>query len=183
MLYNDITNVERTNYRVKPQTPIGIMMADISIYYLYPSTLYVSASPVIINTVLGSCVAVCFYDPVLKIGGMNHFMLPVWSGSGLASPKFGNIAIEKLLEKMQSSGSLKYNLKAKIFGGSDILSTYRSLFNIGERNIELAREMLLEFNVPIISSSVGGKLGRKIKFNTHTGEVSLSYISNNNPKS
>ena len=69
-------------------------------HFLYPSTLFASREPFIVNTILGSCVAVCIYDTVLKFGGINHYMLPFWNGQGLASPKFGNIAIHKLLEKI-----------------------------------------------------------------------------------
>ncbi|HEX2974864.1 MAG TPA: chemotaxis protein CheD, partial [Bacteroidales bacterium] len=57
-------------------------------HFLYPSTLFVSREPVIVNTILGSCVAVCLYDTLLKYGGINHYMLPLWNGQGLASPKF-----------------------------------------------------------------------------------------------
>ena len=152
------------------------MIGQNSMHYLYPATLHVSASPIHIHTILGSCVAVCLYDNIHKIGGMNHFMLPLWNGQGLASPKYGNIAINKLVDKMVSLGCLKNSLKAKVFGGSDVLGTNTNYFNIGGRNIELAFSMLKDLNIPIISSDVGGKQGRKIKFYTFTSEVSLKYI-------
>jgi len=81
-------------------------MADVQYtdHFLLPSALYVSKEPCLINTVLGSCVAVCFWDPVLRIGGMNHFMMPLWNGQGLASPRFGNIAVPRLLEAMLQYG-------------------------------------------------------------------------------
>ncbi|MFC2138137.1 chemotaxis protein CheD [Bacteroidota bacterium] len=154
-------------------------------HYLYPATLYVSASPIHIHTILGSCVAVCLWDNIYKIGGMNHFMLPLWNGQGLASPKYGNIAINKLIDKMITLGCSRNNLKAKIFGGSDVLGTETNFFNIGGRNIELTITMLNDINIPIISSDVGGKQGRKIKFCTLTSEVSLKYIessTNNLPR-
>lgn len=146
------------------------------VHFLYPAELYLSKAPYQINTILGSCVAVCLFDPVLNIGGMNHFMLPYWNGQGLASPKYGNIANEKLLDKMLSLGCNKNNLKAKIFGGGEVIETQIVQFHIGARNIEVARLFLEEKKIPIISSSVGGKLGRKIEFFTSTGEVRQKYV-------
>jgi chemotaxis protein CheD len=151
-------------------------MENLPVHFLYPAELFVSKTPYQINTILGSCVAVCLFDPVTQIGGMNHFMLPYWNGQGLASPKYGNIAIEKLVEKMISMGCIKNNLKAKIFGGGEVIETQIVQFHIGTRNIEVAREILEEKKIPIISSSVGGKLGRKIELVTSTGEVRQKYV-------
>jgi chemotaxis protein CheD len=151
------------------------MMEQLS-HFLYPSTLFSSKEPFLVNTILGSCVAVCLYDPILKIGGINHYMLPLWNGQGLASPKFGNIAIHKLVEKMESLGSAKKNLVAKVFGGGNVIESNTIQFMIGERNASIAKDMLKELNIQIISQSVGGNLGRKIQFNTHTGEVKQKMI-------
>jgi chemotaxis protein CheD len=147
-------------------------------HFLYPSSIIVSAEPCEITTILGSCIAVCIFDPVLAIGGMNHYMLPLWNGVGLESPKYGNIAIEKLIVKLVLNGSNRKNLRAKIFGGCEMMQ-YRS-YPVGIRNIEIAEEILKGEGIPILASSVGGKLGRKIIFNTETGEVRLYFISHNN---
>lgn len=144
--------------------------------FLYPAALFANKEPTQVITILGSCVAVCLYDPVLEIGGINHYMLPLWNGHGLASPRYGNIAIIKLIEKMVAMGSNIKNLKAKIFGGAEVLETENVSFEIGSRNIELARSLLSEKNIPIVSSSVGGKYGRKIMFRSETGEVRLKYV-------
>ena len=93
------------------------MEEELGKHYLYPSALFAEKAPFMVDTVLGSCVAVCLFDQQLKIGGINHFMLPLWNGNGLASPKFGNIATEKLIEKMQRNGSSLKNIVAKVFGG------------------------------------------------------------------
>jgi len=108
-------------------------------------------------------------------------MLPLWNGQGLASPKYGNIAIEKLIEKMVSLGCDRNNLKAKVFGGGEVIETTVTQFNIGARNIKLAHEMLEELKIPIVGQSVGGKLGRKILFNTETFEVKQKFIQKSNP--
>lgn len=151
-------------------------MENLPVHFLYPAELFASKSPYQINTILGSCIAVCLFDPVLQIGGMNHYMLPYWNGQGLASPKYGNIAIEKLIDKMISLGCNKNNLKAKIFGGGEVIETQVVQFHIGTRNIEVARLTLEEKKIPIVSSSVGGKLGRKIEFLTLNGDVRQKYV-------
>jgi len=156
-------------------------MTDLSTHFLYPSTLFASREPVLVNTILGSCVAVCFYDTYLQFGGINHYMLPFWNGQGLASPKFGNIAIEKLLEKMISLGSNQSNLIAKVFGGGNIIEATTAQFMIGDRNIAVALDMLKEMNVKVISQSVGGNLGRKIQFDTSTGEIKHKFIEKQQP--
>lgn len=150
-------------------------MEQIATHYLYPSAIFTSNQPYEVSTVLGSCVSVCLWDTQLKIGGINHFMLPLWNGDGLASPKFGNIATEKLIEKMLALGSHKKNLAAKVFGGAKQLET-GNIFNVGERNIILALEFLKEAGIPIISQNTGGDRGRKIKFRTHTGEVLMKFV-------
>jgi len=148
--------------------------------FLYPSALFASSKPHEITTILGSCVSVCLYDANLGIGGINHYMLPYWNGKGLASPKYGNIAIEKLISKLISLGCDKNNLVAKVFGGGEVIQSNNNQFSIGERNIEVANTMLKEQKIRIFSSSTGGKNGRKIIFNTATGDVMHRFIQNQN---
>jgi chemotaxis protein CheD len=148
----------------------------ITTHYLYPSAIFASIHPHEVSTVLGSCVSVCLWDTRLKFGGINHFMLPLWNGDGLPTPKFGNIALEKLREKMQHLGSSESNLVAKVFGGAKQLEKGKSIFNIGEKNIILAFDLLKEKSIPIISHHVGGEKGRKLKFCTYTGEVLMKLL-------
>jgi chemotaxis protein CheD len=154
-------------------------MESNNIHFLYPAALFTSKDPYLVTTILGSCVSVCLYDQVHQIGGINHFMLPLWNGQGLASPKYGNIAIEKLLDKMIALGCNKATLQAKVFGGGEVIQTNISQFNIGARNIKLAFDMLDELKIPVIGSSVGGKLGRKILFNTNSFEIKQKFIQKN----
>ncbi len=151
-------------------------LAEQNKHYLYPSTIFASNHGYQITTILGSCVAVCLYDPYKQIGGMNHFMLPFWNGEGLASPKYGNIAIEKLIKKMLNMGSGKGNLKAKIFGGAAIMEAANNQYTVGEKNYMIAQEILNNERITVIASSVGGTYGRKILFNTQTGGVRQKYI-------
>jgi chemotaxis protein CheD len=150
---------------------------NIEKHYLFPSSVFTNIAPTQVTTVLGSCVSVCLIDIKNNIGGINHYMLPLWNGSGLASPKYGNIAIDKLIERMIFIGSRKENLRAKVFGGGNVLESSINFFNVGERNHTLAIEMLENENIPIIAKSIGGEKGRKIIFNTYTGEVLLKFLN------
>ena len=148
--------------------------------FLHPSSVYVSEEPIWVTTVLGSCVAICFIDRKRNIGGINHYMMPYWNGIGLESPKYGNIAINQLFQKMLEIGAKKEDMVCKIFGGAEVLNEKTSVFQIGQRNIEVAYKMISELGITIVSSSTGGKLGRKIHFNTRTGEVLQKYLIKSN---
>ncbi len=152
-------------------------MNDPATYFLLPGAIKVSKKPMEISTLLGSCIAVCLWDPVLKQGGINHYMMPLWNGNGLASPKYGNIAIEKLIKSMTYIGSKKEDLIAKVFGGAMVLSSHENIFNIGARNIEILHKLLNEYNIDIVGKSLGGDRGRKLIFNTETGLVKMKYVN------
>jgi chemotaxis protein CheD len=145
-------------------------------HFLYPSTLFASKEPYVVKTILGSCVAICLWDPENRIGGINHYMLPNWNGNDLASPKYGNIAIDKLLERMVQLGARRENLKAKIFGGGELIESGPNGTLIGERNIRVARMILEEKKIPVVASSTGGRKGRKILFFTDSGEVRHKFL-------
>lgn len=146
-------------------------------HYLYPGNLFAHKEPHIVTTVLGSCVSVCLWDKRLMHGGINHYMLPLWNGEGLASPKYGNIALEKLYDKMLSFGSKHGDIQAKVFGGGEVLRVTNAILNVGERNIILAMDTLKEMNIPVISKDVGGKTGRKLLYNTGAGTVLMKRLS------
>lgn len=146
-------------------------------HFLYPSSLFASREPYVVKTILGSCVSICLWDKRLKIGGINHYMLPSWNGNDLASPKYGNIALDKLIDRMMALGSRLDDLQAKVFGGGELLDAGKgNSIVIGERNILVARLMLEERKIPIVASSLGGKRGRKILFFTDTGEVRHKFL-------
>lgn len=148
-------------------------------HFLYPSSLFVGKEPYLVKTILGSCVAICLWDSRLRIGGINHYMLPHWNGNDLASPKYGNIATDKLIDRLLFHGSRIEDLQAKIFGGGEMMQT-NSKTLIGERNIRVARIILEERKIPIVASSTGGKRGRKIIFFTDTGEVRHKFLDKKN---
>lgn len=153
-----------------------MMGVDNKTHYLLPGSLFAHNEEYKVLTVLGSCVSVCLWDPHKKIGGINHYMLPLWNGEGLASPRFGNIAIMKLIEKMLNIGADRRKLQAKIFGGGDMLRATSAFMNIGDRNITLANNVLRDEKIRIVSADTGGKHGRKLLFNTRTGEVLVKLL-------
>ena len=155
------------------------MEEELGKHYLYPSALFAEKQPFMVDTVLGSCVAVCLFDQKLLIGGINHYMLPFWNGNGLASPKYGNIATEKLVEKMLRNGANLQNLVAKVFGGANQMNTS---LKIGEQNIEIARQTLSNYGIKIIAENVGGNVGRKLRYNTGTGQVMMKFLTKNEGK-
>ncbi len=138
--------------------------------YLHPGQLFISAERYAVTTILGSCVAVCLWDPVTRVGGINHFLLPVFSGEGVASARFGNVAIKELLDELAKLGSQKHNLLAKIFGGACVLEAFRQRKNqLGMQNIAVAQELLQSESIPLVGHDVGGQRGRKLIFHNDDG--------------
>ncbi len=123
----------------------------------------------ILSTVLGSCIAVCIYDQELKIGGMNHYLLPRPCEEN-CSLQYGIYAIPALIKEFKKRGSLPKNLVAKIIGGATSPDS-SSKVEVGSENIRLAREILNQFGIPIMVEEVGGNIGRQVKFHTSTGEL------------
>jgi len=148
---------------------------DIADYFLFPSALFADRVPHGVQTILGSCIAVCLHDVKLGFGGINHYMMPWWKGEGIPSPKYGDVSIELLVRKMELLGSNRSNLIAKIFGGAN-QHFQNSTLDIGGRNIETALTSLDDFGIPIIGKSVGGAHGRKIFFHTGTGQVFMKTL-------
>lgn len=147
--------------------------SNIGTHYLYPSTIFAEKGRYRVTTVLGSCIAVCLYDRVQNIGGINHFMLPLWNGDGLATPKYGNVAIEKLIKRIELLGGNRKHMVAKIFGGANLS---QGILNVGGRNTQVAFDELEEAGIKIVAQSVGGDRGRKIIFDTHTAEVMMKIV-------
>lgn len=133
--------------------------------------IYAHGGQCAVTTVLGSCVAVCLWDPLIGAGGMNHYLLPLWNGEGLPTPRYGNIAISMLIEKLLSMGCARSSLAAKVFGGANVLGSSSGLLNVGERNIALAESALAENGIRIVNRDTGGTAGRKIMFRTGSGDV------------
>jgi chemotaxis protein CheD len=114
---------------------------------------------------------------VQRIGGINHYLLPFWVGNGLASPRFGNVAVQRLIEKLLALRSQKQNLQAKLFGGACVLEAFRGRENhLGMKNVEVARKLLEVEGVPVIGEDVGGRQGRKLIFHTDEGTALVKLL-------
>lgn len=123
-------------------------------------------------TVLGSCVAVCLFDPQLKIGGLNHFMLPnIRRGSAADSLLSGDVAMEALLVALLQKGARKNRLQAKAFGGGAIFDTSGALMDIGWRNASFTKEWLHREGIPLLTFDLLGPWSRKVLFLPTTGEA------------
>lgn len=138
--------------------------------YLHPGELFASAQRSAVSTILGSCVAVCLWDPMAKIGGINHYLLPLWTGQGTVSPRFGNVAVQELLNKLLELGGQKSRLQAKLFGGACVIDAFREReSHLGTKNVRTAEDLLEREGIPLVAHDVGGCRGRKLIFHTDNG--------------
>lgn len=127
-----------------------------------------------LSTLLGSCVAVCLHDPQLKVGGINHFMLPEIGRTrygDVDSLLSGNYAMEALLNALIGKGAKKARLQAKAFGGGTIIDTGEGAPGIGTRNAHFAKDWLAREGIPLISSDFLGPWSRKVIFLPSNGEA------------
>ncbi|MAW78887.1 MAG: chemotaxis protein CheD [Parvularcula sp.] len=121
----------------------------------------------VMTTILGSCVATCLFDPVVRVGGMNHFLLP-GDVSKAGEMTFGVHAMELLINALLKKRADKYRLQAKLFGGARMI---QGLSDIGAKNARFAREFLERENIPCVGESLGGTQARRIRFEPATGRA------------
>lgn len=126
-----------------------------------------------LSTLLGSCVAVCLFDPLSRIGGLNHFMLPPIGRRSHAADSVlgGDRAMAALLDALLQRGAKRAQLQAKAFGGGRILDTRGPAMDIGRRNATFAKEWLNSEGIPLSASDLQGPWSRKILFIPHTGDA------------
>lgn len=136
--------------------------------YLVPGAIHCAAEPSVITTVLGSCVAVALWDGARRQGGMNHYVLPE-SPPDDRMPRYGDIAIEQLIESMLRLGCRHAALTAKLFGGANVLPHNSRRDTVGGRNVALALERLNHHRIPIAARRTGGEDGLLVKFHTEGG--------------
>jgi chemotaxis protein CheD len=128
---------------------------------ILPGEYYVTRNDEGIYTTLGSCISACIRDPLRGIGGMNHFMLPTtgkrvadgWSASGLgAAARYGNYAMEHLINEILRSGGSRENLEVKVFGGGRIIAR---MTDVGQRNIDFVYDYIRTEGLRLIAEDVG----------------------------
>jgi len=153
---------------------------------ILPGEFFMSKSAGLIATTLGSCISACLWDEKAKVGGMNHFMLPItdkeahevnWASRENVSDatRYGNFAMEHLVNMILKHGGRKVNLKAKIFGGGKVL---KKMSDVGERNIQFVLEYLNNEGIEIIKSDIGDIYPRKVLFDPLTGQAYVKRLDN-----
>lgn len=143
--------------------------------------LNVCKSPDMITTLgLGSCIGIALYDPVTKIGGLAHIMLPdstqMRNNSNIA--KFADTGIEELVKRMIEAGASKSRLVAKIAGGAKMfeVSGLSAIGNVGERNAQASKEKLKQLGIPLKAEDTGLNYGRTVELYTETGEFRIKSV-------
>lgn len=151
-------------------------MIELRKHTIFPGQFLITNTPTLISTVLGSCVSVCLWDKETKIGAMNHYLLPGNEDDDVNNSNRGITAIPLLIRSMTNRKIQLKNVEAKVFGGCNSLYIGNDVFKVGERNIEMAMQILDSMNIRIVAKHVGGCYGRKIVFNTDTGKVRMRLL-------
>lgn len=144
-----------------------------------PGEFYVTHENERIETVLGSCIAACVRDPIAGVGGMNHFMLPADKGSNSNSEitganRYGNYAMENLVNSILQKGGKRERLEFKLFGGGRIMN---SMTNVGWYNIGFAFDYIYTEGFKIVSQDIGDIYPRKILYYPLTGRVRVRRLN------
>ncbi|HEV8326883.1 MAG TPA: hypothetical protein VGQ08_05325 [Nitrospiraceae bacterium] len=146
---------------------------DHEVVTIFPGEYFVSHKPMVLSTLLGSCVAVCMRDPYAGVGGMNHFMLPVpgYSPSSAAwsvKTRYGSYAMETLINGIMKHGGHRNRLEVKVFGGAKL---YEGTNDIGATNVQWVLEYLDREELRPIVSDLGKDYVRSIFYYTDTGRL------------
>jgi len=151
---------------------------------ILPGQYYVTHHRELIATVLGSCVSACIRDNVIGIGGMNHFMLPIkkkhgsdaWKDSYVnEATRYGNFAMEHLINDILKNGGRRKNLELKVFGGGKMI---QAMTDIGLSNINFIHEYISTEELNCIAEDLGDIYPRKILFDPKTGKVKMKKLRN-----
>lgn len=143
---------------------------------ILPGEFYVTCSDEVITTVLGSCISACIRDPIFGIGGMNHFMLPIsadggWGGETVGhATRYGNFAMEHLINEILKNGGARHHLEVKVFGGGRVLA---NMTNVGQRNIDFVKEYIRVEGLKLLAEDVGDVFPRKVQYQPLSGRVRI----------
>ena len=144
-----------------------------------PGEYYVSQDDLMVMTVLGSCIAACIWDPKIRVGGMNHFMLP--EGGGDTSGRYGSYAMELLINEMIKLGARRETMQAKVFGGGQVMHSFTTM-NVGERNTQFVLDYLQTERIAIISKDVLDIHPRKVCYFPATGKAMVKRLAHSHPE-
>lgn len=134
-----------------------------------------TGAPEILTTVLGSCIACCLYDPIARVGGMNHFLLAEPSpGSGtVADQNYGIFLMELLINQMMTRGGVKSRMKAHIYGGGNM---HAGMTRIGDANARFALNFLADEGIPVVRQDIGGENARRVDFDPVLGRTRCRHV-------
>ncbi|MET0288216.1 MAG: chemoreceptor glutamine deamidase CheD [Pseudoxanthomonas sp.] len=142
---------------------------------LMPTQYLVVDDDTALVTVLGSCVAACIRDPALRIGGMNHFMLPDGNTGDGAPARYGSYAMEMLINELLKRGASRKRLEAKVFGGANVLKGFTHN-PVGTRNSEFVRKYLRDEQINVVAEDLLGIHPRKVFYFPQTGKVMVQRL-------
>lgn len=156
-------------------------MRDIRFPYeiasILPGEFFVSKEPMVVYTVLGSCISACIRDPVAGVGGMNHFMLPEPKESGSdswgESTRYGSYAMESLINEILKRGGIRSRLEVKLFGAGKI---YEGNIDVGANNVAWVTQYLESEGLPVVKADLGDVFPRKVYYFTDSGRVLMKKI-------
>jgi len=144
---------------------------------ILPGEFFVSKEPMIVYTVLGSCISACIRDPIVGVGGMNHFMLPEPNQNGNdswgESTRYGSFAMESLINEILKRGGVKSRLEVKLFGAGKI---YEGNIDVGARNAQWVLKFLKTEGLMPCKTDLGDVFPRKVYYFTESGRVLMKKI-------
>jgi len=144
-----------------------------------PGEYYVTEEDMMVMTVLGSCIAACIWDPKVRVGGMNHFMLP--EGGADTSGRYGSYAMELLINEMIKLGARRETMQAKVFGGGQVMHSFTTM-NVGERNTQFVLDYLHTERISIVSKDVLDIHPRKVCYFPATGKAMVKRLAHSHPE-
>lgn len=146
---------------------------------ILPGEFYVTGHDEAITTVLGSCISACVRDPKAGLGGMNHFMLPISKSAGKAetadAARYGNFAMEQMINDILRNGGSRERLEIKIFGGGRVM---KGVTDVGKKNINFVKEYIELEQLRLLAEDVGGNYPRKVMYMPRTGKVKMKKLIN-----
>lgn len=147
---------------------------------ILPGEFYVTGHDELITTVLGSCISACVRDPIAGIGGMNHFMLPLQNANSTTdnlsnAARYGNFAMEQMINDILRNGGNRARLEIKIFGGGKVM---KGMTDVGKRNIDFAREYIELEAINLLAEDVGGMYPRKVVYSPKSGKARIKKLYN-----
>ena len=145
-----------------------------------PGEYFVSNEDLVIMTVLGSCIAACLWDSRMRVGGMNHFMLPDGDAQDV-SGRYGSYAMELLINEMLKLGARRETMQAKIFGGGQVMHNLTTM-NVGERNTKFVLDYLRTERIPVVSEDVLDIYPRKVCYFPASGKAMVKRLAHAHPE-